>query len=145
MLNTRDHTTEHKSPKRKVFKKRRSGQRQFIIIIYSWWSFFLILIPSTDLWKAELTDRMTEQTQNSWNGDFPTATIASVIENHFFFFFYQSPICISLVYVGTEEGGGDSTVLRTERVFANPDVLCSFWGTVIEYWSRIFSLRLAIV
>lgn len=30
---------------------------------------FLILIPSTGLWKAELTDRMTEQTQNSWNGD----------------------------------------------------------------------------
>lgn len=26
----------------------------------------LILIPSTGLWKAELTDRMTEQTQNSW-------------------------------------------------------------------------------
>lgn len=76
-------------PREKLEKrKRRSEQRQFIIIIYSWWSFFLILIPSTDLWKAELTDRMTEQTQNSWKGDFPTATIASVIENRFFFFFF---------------------------------------------------------
>lgn len=49
--------------------KKRSKQREFMIIIYSSWSFFLILIPSTGLWKAELTDRMTEQTQNSWNGD----------------------------------------------------------------------------
>lgn len=140
-------------------KKKRSKQRQFIIIIYSWWSFFLILIPSTDLWKAELTDRMTEQTQNSWNGDFPTSTIASVIENRFCFFFKLPPIWI-MIHVVTlvpyshlcmsgltgRCGSGDSTVLpRTKRVLLNLDVLCSFWGTVIEYWSRFFFLRLAIV
>lgn len=80
----RKEASEHEPPKR----KKGSEQRGFIIIIYSWWSFFLILIPSTDLWKAELTDRMTEQTQNSWNGDFPSSTIASVIENCFFLLFF---------------------------------------------------------
>lgn len=112
-------------------EKKRSKQRQFIIIIYSWWSFFLILIPSTDLWKAELTDRMTEQTQNSWNGDFPTSTIASVIENRFCFFFNCRPSELwstsSLSFlirtcVCQDWRGGAAAVIQPS--FQEPSVFC---------------------
>lgn len=49
----------------KKAKKKWIKQRKFVIIIYSSWSAFLILIPSIGIWKAELTDRMTEHTQTS--------------------------------------------------------------------------------
>lgn len=78
---------------------------------------------------------MTEQTQNSWNGDFPSSTIASVIENCFFVVFLiltvtrLIPVVPRIPRVGEGEGGGDSAVPpRTEQVLSNPEVLCSLLG-----------------